>query len=398
MARLLKNRRLLGGAGCAAILLAMALWPRSVAVDVATVERGPLQVTVDEEGETRVHDRFVISAPVAGRLLRIELEPGDRVERGRTLLATLRPSDPVLLDARSRAEAQEAVRAADAALGRARAERERAAAALALASAELARARSLASEQLVSRQELEDRESAARSAAEAHRGASFAAVSAEHELAMARARLGRFDSRSAGVAIEIRSPIDGVVLKRHRESESTVPAGEPLLDLGDPAQLEIVSDLLSTDAVKVRPGNPVLVERWGGERDLRGRVRRVEPSGFLKISALGVEEQRVNVVVDFEDPAEAWKALGDSYRVELRIVVWQAENVLKVPTSALFRRGDGWAVFAAVRGAARLRPAEIGRRNGLEAEVLSGLDAGERVVVHPSDSLHDGSRLSFRAS
>jgi HlyD family secretion protein len=398
MAGLLRNRRLLAGAGCVALLLAMAVWPRSAAVDLATVQRGPLQVTVDDEAETRVRHRFVVSSPVAGRLLRIELEPGDRVERGKTLLATVRPADPVLLDARSRREAEEAVRAAGAALGRARAERDRAAAALNLAKAELSRARDLAAEQIVSRQDLDDRESAARAAEEAHRGASFAAVSAQHELAMARARLGRFDPQTRSEAIEILSPIDGVVLKRHRESESTVPAGEPLLDLGEPSELEIVSDLLSTDAVKVRSGNAVIIERWGGERPLRGRVRRVEPSGFMKISALGVEEQRVNVVVDFEDSAKAWTALGDAYRVELRIVVWQAEDVLKVPTSALFRRSEGWAVFSAVRGSARLRSIEVGRRNGLEAEVLSGLSAGERVVVHPSDSLRDGSRLAPRAS
>jgi HlyD family secretion protein len=194
----------------------------------------------------------------------------------------------------------------------------------------------------------------------------------------------------------IRSPVDGVVLRRVRESEAVVAPGEPLLELGDPAQLEIVSDLLSTDAVKVRPGNPVLIEQWGGDRTLRGRVRRVEPSGFMKVSALGVEEQRVNVLVDFEDPAEAWKALGDGYRVEVRIVVWESPDAVRVPTTSLFRKGDGWAVFAVEGGRARIRPVVVGRRNGLEAEVVSGVAPADRVIVHPGDRIVDGSRVAER--
>jgi HlyD family secretion protein len=186
------------------------------------------------------------------------------------------------------------------------------------------------------------------------------------------------------------------VLKRLRESEAIVPAGEPLLEIGDPRKLEIVSDFLSTDAVRIRPGDPVSIERWGGEGPIRGCVRRIEPAGFMKISALGVEEQRVNVIIDFDDPFEAWKRLGDGYRVEVRVIVWQSEGVLRIPTSSLFRRGEDWAVFVVEDGRARLRRVEVGRRNGVQAQVLKGIDEGEVVIIHPSDTLEEGSRVTAR--
>jgi HlyD family secretion protein len=396
--RHLRNGKVVAALALVAFLLALGFWPSSSPVDAAEVSRGLLRVTVDEEGETRVRDRFVVSAPVAGRVQRIELEPGDRVERGRTVVATFLPAPPTLLDTRSRAEAQAGVAAARAAAGAASAEKERAQAALALARSEGRRHEDLARQQIVSAQILEERRAAARSAEEALRAAEFSLAAAEHQLAMARARLLQAGGGPAVPVIAIRSPIDGVVLKRHRESEAVVPAGEPLVDLGDPLRLEIVSDLLSTDAVKVRAGDRVLVEQWGGEAALRGRLRRVEPSGFMKVSALGVEEQRVNVLVDFEDPAEAWQALGDGYRVEVRIVVFEQEGVLKAPTSSLFRRGESWAVFTVEGGRARLRTVKIGRRNGLEAQVLEGLREGEQVIVHPSEALADGGRVTARTS
>jgi HlyD family secretion protein len=397
--RHLRNRKVLAIAGFVAFLLVMALWPESVPVDLAPVEQGSLLVTVEEEGETRVRDRFVVSAPVAGQVLRIALEPGDQVVEGETVLATFLPAAPVLLDARSRAEAEAAVAAARATLGGARAEEKRAEAALTLARSELGRHRELFEQTIVSQQALDGAQTEARAAEEAFKAAEFSMASAEHQLEMARARLLQATGGAgAGQPIEIRSPIDGVVFKRYRWSEGVVPAGEPLLELGDPRQLEIVSDLLSTDAVRVTRGDPVLIEQWGGDETLRGTVRLVEPSGFMKISALGVEEQRVNVIVDFEDPVEAWEKLGDGYRVEVRVVVWKGEDVLKVPTSSLFRKGEGWAVFARDAGRARLVPIEVGRRNGLEAQVLAGLEAGQEVVVHPADTLVDGSRVAPRAS
>lgn len=398
MKRILKNPRVLAVLGLLALVALAAFWPRSVAVDVAPVRRGSLLVTVDEEGETRVHDRFVISAPVAGRVLRIELEPGDPVTHGQTVLATFQPSDPAPLDARSRAEAEASVKAADAALGRARAERERSAAAASLARSELGRQRDLAASGIVSEELLETAESSSRSSEEALRAADFGVANASWTLAAARARLLSVSQGTKGSPVVILSPIDGVVLKRLRESEAVVPAGEPLVELGDPHGLEIVADFLSSDAVRIHAGDPVRVERWGGDHDLGGRVRRVEPSGFLKISALGVEEQRVNVIVDFTDPLEAWARLGDGYRVELRVVTWQSEDVLQVPISGLFRQGESWAVFAVEGGRARIRTVTVGHRNELEAQILSGLTEGSRVIVHPSDSLRDGSRITSRAS
>jgi HlyD family secretion protein len=394
--RHLRNPRLLAAAGLLGVLLAVAAWPRAIEVDVAAAARGPLSVTVDEEGETRVRDRFVVSAPVAGRVLRIELEPGDAVSRAAPVAIFL-PADPVPLDARAAAEARAALAAAVSGVGRARAQREQAQAALALARSDLERTRALAEQRIVSSEVREEKEAAFRAAEESGRAAEFALAAAEHERESAQARVAP-PSGAGGRALPIRSPIDGVVLKRLRESESIVGAGEPLVELGDPRDLEIVSDLLSTDAVKVRPGNPVRVEQWGGERVLRGKVRRVEPSGFMKVSALGVEEQRVNVVVDFEDSVDAWKALGDGYRVEVRIVIWEAADTLKIPTTSLFRRGESWAVFAVEGGRARLRPVTIGHRNGLEAEVVSGLAPGARVIVHPSDRVQDGVRIEARAS
>lgn len=398
MKRLLKWFKLLAAAAFIAVLLAIAFRPKPAAVEVGRVVQGPLTVTLDEEGRTRVRRRFVISAPVAGRVQRIDLEPGDPVVRNETVVAVFKPADPLPLDVRSRAEAEAAVKAAEAALGRARAERERAAAAERLARAELARTRSLYEKNIAARQAFESAESGAREAEEALRAAEFGAASAEQEVRMARARLlsASGEPGAEQAPIVLRSPIHGVVLKRLRESESVVPAGEPLLELGDPRQLEIVCDFLSTDAVRIRPGDPVRIERWGGEAALRGRVRRVEPSGFMKISALGVEEQRVGVVIDFDDPFEAWKRLGDGYRVEVRVVVWHADSVLKVPESSLFRHGSGWAVFTIENDRARLRPVQAGHRNGMEAQVVQGLSEGETVVLHPSDAVGDGVRVKLQ--
>jgi HlyD family secretion protein len=397
--RHLRNRKVVAVLAFVALLLFMALRPATVPVDLAPVERGTLLVTVEEEGETRVRDRFVVSAPVAGQVLRINLEPGDPVREGETVLATFLPAAPNPLDARSRAEAEAAVAAARATLGGTLAEQKRAEAALSLARSELARHRELFEKQIVSQQALDAARTEDRAAEEALRAAEFAMASAEHQLEMARARLLQATGGGrAGLPIEIRSPIDGVVFKRYRWSEAVVPVGEPLLELGDPRQLEIVSDLLSTDAVRVDPGDPVLIEQWGGDEALRGRVRLVEPSGFMKVSALGVEEQRVNVIVDFEDPVDAWEKLGDGYRVEVRVVIWEGEDVVKVPTSSLFRTGDDWAVFALASGRARLVPVALGRRNGVEAQVVSGLEPGQEVVVHPGDTLEDGARIARRAS
>jgi HlyD family secretion protein len=391
-------------AGLAALLLGWwLLRAPAVPVETAEVTRGPLRVTVDEEGETRVKKRFVVAAPTAGRLLRIELDEGDAAPAG-TIVARLEPAPLDPRDeagARARLQAAEAqksaaqarVALADAGLAQARrdagrAERLREAGATSAEAFELARLKRIEAEQ-----ELE----AARYAAEA---ADFEVAAARAALMATRTPSPRAAAESDGCAgavpcLDVRAPVAGTVLRIHEESERIVPAGAPLLELGDPSDLEIVVDVLSADAVKIAAGAEIEVEDWGGERPLHARVRRVEPAGFTKISALGVEEQRVNVIGDFVDPPGA---LGDGYRVEARIVVWQGDDVIRVPGSALFRRGDDWHVFVVERGAARLRKVEVGHRGGFESEARAGLEPGERVVLHPSDRVQDGARVAGTVS
>jgi len=392
--RVWKIVRLVFGAAIVIAMAIVALWPEAAEVDIAAVARGAMQVTVDEEGETRVRDRFVVSAPVGGRLQRIELEPGDAVTRGSTIVARLAPVDAPLLDPRALAELRAAADAAREAVGLARAEVDRASAMRERAQATARRYANLVEAGAVSREDFDTAQTAVTTAAKTQQAAEFALARAEREHEQALARLQR--PAYSGRVIELAAPVNGVVLKRLRESECVVGAGEPLLEIGDPLQLEVMADLLSTDAVRVRPGSRVSIERWGGSHALPARVRRVEPSGFLKVSALGVEEQRVNVVIDFDDPARAARKLGDGYRVDVRIVVWQSDAVLGVPVGSLFRRGDSWAVFVADGGRARLRTIEIGQRNNESAEVVNGLRETERVVLHPPDTLVDGARIRER--
>ncbi len=370
-----------------------AFMPKPLEVATAAIERGFLQITLDEEGQTRVRDRYVVSAPVDGQVLRIEHEPGDAVRASSTILARFRPSRPEFLNSRTRAEAQARVARSEAQVERARVDLDRARAEDDHARLELARHEKLHAEGLTADNRLEEARLRAVTASDAVRAAESAIVVAELELE--RARTSLIEAGAAGAdqddVIILRSPITGVVLQRLRESESVVPSGEPLIEVGDPEDLEIVSDMLSMDAVQIDPGDPVLIEQWGGATTLRGVVRQVEPFGFTKISALGVEEQRVNVIVDFEDPRAAWEALGDGYRVEIRVVVWETENALKVPSSSLFRNADDWAVYVIDElSLARLRRVQIGRRNALEAEVLAGLDQGDQVIAYPGDSIEDG--------
>jgi HlyD family secretion protein len=378
-------------------LVVIALRPRPVAVDLATVERGPLQVTLDHEGKTRVRQRFVISTPLAGRVRRIDLEPGDRVSKNETLLATVESQGPEFLDPRSKAEAEARVRAAQSGLERAEAERSRLQVELRLAETDLERARQLLDKGVLSRASFDSAESRAAAAQEAVESAGAAIGVARFELEAARARLLDPDRTehtptdgSRPRLVQIRSPIDGIVLKRFRESAAVVPSAEPLLELADLRDLEVIADFLSTDAVTIRPGMRAIIDRWGGESPLEGKVRRIEPSGFMKISALGVEEQRVNVLVEFEDPAEAWQRLGDEYRVEVRVVAWETPDALLVPVAALFRRGEQWAVFETKEDRAHLRPVTLGRRDNLQAEVLEGLEEGTSVIMYPPDRIADG--------
>ena len=391
--RLLKHVRLLAGVATVAVILAVALWPRATEVDVVVVARGPMQVTIDEEGETRVRERFVVSAPVSGTVERIELEPGDRVVRGKTLVARLRPAASPLIDPRTQAELRASIEAAQSGVGQARAERERAVATRARAESSVRRLETLIKAGAVSNDELEAGQTAFKSSEEAVRAAEFALARATHELEVTRARLR--PSSPGGATVNILAPVDGVVLKRLRESSSVIPVGEPLLEIGDPRSLEVVADLLSTDAVRVAKDAPVIIDQWGGAQPLSGRVRRVEPSGFMKVSALGVEEQRVNVIVDFADEVEP-PSLGDAYRVEVRIVTWSENSVLKVPVGALFRRGEDWRVFRVDNGRAREQRVQIGQRNDREAQVIEGVSEGQTVILHPPDTLVDDARVRVR--
>ncbi|HKV13294.1 MAG TPA: efflux RND transporter periplasmic adaptor subunit, partial [Thermoanaerobaculia bacterium] len=337
----------------------------------------------------------VVSAPFTGRILRIDLDPGEPVRKG-NVLAILRPGEPNLLDVRSRASSEARVRSAQAALGRAKADRERAKAELRFAESDYARNSSLGKQGIVSQERVDQ----ARLSVDTRKGAlaatEYEVEAAQHELEAARASLLEAGETGGGGLFEVRSPVDGAVLRRLRESESVVAAGEPLLEVGDPRDLEIVSDLLSTDAAQLRPGQLVSIEQWGGETPLAARVHRIEPSGFTKISALGVEEQRVWVVMDLVDPPDRRPSLGDGFRVEVRVVMWDSQDVLQVPTSSLFRDDQGWAAFAMENGKAVKRRIEVGHQNGTAAEIRSGLKEGDRVIVHPGAEVADGVAVEQR--
>ena len=355
------------------LALAWLFRPQPVPVDLAEIAEGPIQVTVSDEGETRVKDVFVVSAPVSGVMRRIELKAGDTVTAQKTVVARIAPSDPNFLDVRSEREARAAVR-------RAQAERD-------FAQAELKRYRQLAGQGVVSANDRDAAERRARTAA------------AALEEARARLTAPSVARRRVGPdcdCVDVYSPVSGSVLRLIQESEAVVASGAPLIEIGDPGKMEIVVDLLSTDAVRVEAGQRVLVEAWGGGPPLNGTVRRVEPFGFTKVSALGIEEQRVNVIIDFTDPPDVWARLGHGYRVEPRIVLAEAATVLKVPQAALFREQGQWAVFVDEDGQAVLRSVELGLENGLEAQVVKGLSAGDRVVLQPGGRITAGVALKPR--
>ena len=374
-------------------LLVLALQPQPIEADFTKVLRGPLQITLDEEGKTRVRDRYMVSAPVAGRVLRIEHEPGDSVDAGRTVLARFYPSAPQLLDHRARAIAEGRVKSAEATLEKQRVELLRAQAEQRHARVEFERSEKMHADGLLAANRMDSVKLQVETTTELVHAATTGIKLAQRELETAQASLIQSGSASnSEISIMLlRSPINGVVLRRLQESEAVIQSGEPLVEVADPDKLEIVSDMLTTDAVQINPGDQVLIEQWGGEKTLLGRVRRIEPYGFTKISALGVEEQRVNVIIDFEDVQQAWEALGDGYRVEVRIVIWESNNVLKVPTGSLFRNGEQWAVYQPdAEGLVVLQEVKIGQRNAREAQVVEGLQEGATVIAYPSDKITEG--------
>lgn len=387
-----------------AILLAVGFaWlfrPQPVPVDLHTVQSGPMRVTIDEDGETRIRDVFVVSAPVAGNKRRITHKAGDPVEANKTVIASIVPNEPALLDPRSVTQARAAVEAAQAALELARAEVRRAESELGYAQSELQRIRRLARSGNVSESEQDRAEREMRSRQAQLEEAQARLSINEFELERARAALmppgGVREEQDGLDSVNVYSPVDGRVLRILAESESVVAAGMGLAEIGDPGNLEIVVDLLSADAVKVEAGQEVEIHDWGGEDSITGVVRRVEPYGFTRVSALGIEEQRVNVIIDIKPPREQWRSLGHGFRVETRIILWQSDDVLKIPLAPLFRHGDDWAVYKVLDGTARLQVVEVGRRNGTEAQILDGLVEGERIVLYPGNLVHDGTEVVQR--
>ncbi|MBT8116648.1 MAG: HlyD family efflux transporter periplasmic adaptor subunit [Gammaproteobacteria bacterium] len=377
-------------------LLVWGFWPTPLLIESGMAKRAPLRVTVEEEGQTRVKDRFVISAPVAGYLQRITLEVGDAITRGQTL-ALMEPLRPEVLDPRSRARAEAQVAAAQASIKRAEQQESAARAAATYARNDYARKQQLQEKNLVSREVVEQAATHSREAAAELRSAGFAVEVARHELEAAETAL-QFSIAGNGEAatetVAIKAPINSRVLQIHHKSEGVLVTGEPLLEIGDPAALEVAVDVLSADAVRIRPGTRVQLLRWGGPQSLDAVVRTVEPTGFTHISALGVEEQRVWVIADLVSPRKHWEQLGDGYRVEAHFILWEAEDVLQIPTSALFRQDGSWAVFVIDAGKARLTPVSTGQDNGLITEVLDGLAEGAWVILHPDDRIEDGVRVT----
>jgi HlyD family secretion protein len=393
-----RTRRITQAATLAAVLavIVIAMLPGALEVDISSVERGPLEVVLRHEGKTRVCERYTITAPVAGRVERIDMEPGDRVRAGETVVATFTPASPTPLDTRTRRQNEASVEAAEAEVERMEAEVAQAEQERAYSESERKRYERLFDDGIASESRLEEVRTTARGAREALEAARAALRAARFELETARAALIPPDAASSGETFQIRAPVDGVVLQRWQESEATMAQGTRLLEIADTSRLEVVADFLSTDAVQFRPGMRAVIDGWGGEKTLAATVRRVEPYGFMKISALGVEEQRVNVILDFDDPYRAWKALGDGYRVQVGVVVWDDDDVLRVPASALFRDQTHWATYKVVSGDAQLTHVEIGHQSGLYAEVLSGLEAGDRVIEHPSDEVSEDASVEQR--
>lgn len=415
--------------------LAYAFMPRPVQVDLVKVDRGTVRVTVDEDGKTRIREKYVVSAPLNGRILRINLDPGDKVVAGKTLLTMIEPRDPDLLDARSVAQAEARVKAAEATLKQVEPEVERVRHAQAMAEADVVRARQAYRDKGLTQGDLDTYEYTLRQRSEELRSRKISEEIARFELEQAKAALMRSrpgadeaapgkrvaathgpkevgpdgdgngasasgpptpEDLNSGWDFPIYSPISGSVLRVLQESSAVVTPGTSLVELGDASDLEVEIDVLSRDAVKIHPGDLVLLEHWGGVKPLEGRVRVVEPSGFTKISTLGVEEQRVWVIADLVEPPEKRPTLGDGFRVEARIVIDEAQNALRVPTSSLFRAKEKPAVFLVKDGVAHQQEVEIGRQSSLEAEIVKGLAEGDEIVLHPSDQIEDGVKVKQR--
>ena len=380
----------------AALALALLTWaalrePVQM-VSVATVARGALEQSFLEEGKTRLKQRYIVTAPLAGQVRRITLQPGDAVRAGQ-MLAQIEPVSASLLDARARSQAQAEVAGSEAALQAARQRISAAESASAVAQKELERLGTLAASGMVTASVLDQTRAQADSAAAALGTARADVQMAQQRLTGARALLGDEGRGGHGKLVSVTAPADGVVVKRTVESATAVPIGQVLLEIGNPQALEIEVEVLSSDAVRLKPGTRARVLRWGGEGLLEASVTRVEPGGYTKISALGVEEQRTRIILDFATPPEKWSALGDAYRVEVEFILRQEQDVLQVASNALFRHADGWAVYRVEDETARRTPVQLGLRSALASQVLGGLQAGQKVIIQPDDRIREGTRV-----
>jgi HlyD family secretion protein len=380
-------------------LLALVAWGlrrQPIVVETGPATRSPLTVRVSEEGKTRVRNRYLVTAPVSGKMQRVSLKPGDEVKAAETVLTTLEPAASPLLDPRAHAQAQATVAIREASRMQATATLEARRAALQMATADRDRMRSITRAGTLSDSDRDRIEAEASVKSAEVRAAEFSLQVADHELAQARAVLDPPATRSAADLVPVKSPVSGRVLKVIQESESIVTAGSPILEIGDPADIEIEAEILSRDATAIHPGDLVQVEQWGGETPLTGRVRRIEPAAFTKISALGVEEQRVIVLSDLVDLPPTASTLGDRYRVEVRIAIWHSDETLVVPAGALFREGNIWKTYLFKEGTARLTNLQVGHSDGRFTEILSGVNAGDQLLLHPPDTIQDGTPVTQR--
>jgi HlyD family secretion protein len=399
----MKRKLAMGGIGAGLVVaLFWALWPQPMPVDLASVTLGPMQGVITAQGVTRVRNPYAITAPITGAATRLPVEVGDQVVAGETVVAVIQPADPALMDARTRAQAEAAVAEAEAAVAVAQSNLRQAETGRDHSELQLERSRILAERGTIARRMLEDIEAA-------HLSAQQTLDAARSQLDLTRAALARAqaqvsspqalldpDAEPGACCVQIVAPQNGIVLDVSDQSARLVQAGSHLLTIGDLDEMEIELDLLSTDAVQVPSSARALIERWGGEGELEARLRRIDPAAFTRVSALGIEEQRVRLRLDLLTPPEARRGLGEGYRVHVRLILWDADAIIRVPQAALFRHADDWAVFVEDSGKARLQPVRIGRQAGGQAEVLDGLDEGALVVLYPSGALTDGKTITSR--
>ncbi|WP_051275609.1 efflux RND transporter periplasmic adaptor subunit [Aestuariibacter salexigens] len=386
--------------GALVVGLLVAFWPRPKLVDVTTVQQRMLQIVVTEEGDTRIHDVYTLSAPITGHLRRIDYDVGDQVVAGETRIAEIEPVDAAFLDSRSEAQARAQLQAATSARALAEETVKQAEAELEFADAELSRIQELRVQGTVSQRELDNAQrnfkTSRATLATAHAALQMKNFEMQQVQALLQSPTQNRPQAGQCECMTVIAPISGTVLNIHTRSEGVVSAGTPLIDIGDPRDVELVVELLSVDAVKVSPGMEVIIDNWGGDGTLKGQVTRVEPFGFTKYSALGIEEQRVNVIIDIVSPYEHWQRLGHGYQVDASIILWQQDEVLSVPITALFRQGKEWMLFVVEENRARLQPVTLGKKSERYAQILTGVSAGDVIVEYPSSQLTDEDRVVIR--